>query len=210
MPKPVARPRYNRPENKKWESNKYAPQRKFCAFCADKVAVVDYKDAAKLRRYISDRGKIEPRRRTGRPDTDALRQRRHRPPLTRFRARPAGGQRFHDVRNLEAPFRPARLLSGGLRRDFGPFRLGGPPVLLRSLAAENPGVGFGGADENLQFTLHLEPEKPPGESNRIGFGLPACLEMDAPQAVPQGREMPAGIALRWINERAGKRSGGEK
>lgn len=44
---------------------KYIPKRKVCAFCVDKVDVIEYKDAAKLRRYISDRGKIEPRRRTG-------------------------------------------------------------------------------------------------------------------------------------------------
>ena len=31
----------------------------------DKVEVIDYKESVKLRRYISDRGKIEPRRRTG-------------------------------------------------------------------------------------------------------------------------------------------------
>lgn len=31
----------------------------------EKAKEIDYKDAAKLRRYISDRGKIEPRRKTG-------------------------------------------------------------------------------------------------------------------------------------------------
>jgi len=44
---------------------KYAPKRKVCAFCVDNVNMIDYKDPAKLRRYISDRGKIEPRRKTG-------------------------------------------------------------------------------------------------------------------------------------------------
>jgi small subunit ribosomal protein S18 len=41
------------------------PRRKVCSFCADKVVVIDYKDAGRLRRYISERGKIEPRRKTG-------------------------------------------------------------------------------------------------------------------------------------------------
>ena len=41
------------------------PRRKVCSFCTDKVEVIDYKDPVKLRQYISDRGKIEPRRRTG-------------------------------------------------------------------------------------------------------------------------------------------------
>lgn len=41
------------------------PRRKVCAFCADKNAQIDYKDVARLRRFVSDRGKIEPRRKTG-------------------------------------------------------------------------------------------------------------------------------------------------
>ncbi len=40
-------------------------RRKVCAFCVDKVEAVDYKDVAKLRRYLSERGKIVPRRVTG-------------------------------------------------------------------------------------------------------------------------------------------------
>ena len=40
-------------------------RRKVCAFCVDKVECIDYKDAAKLRRYISERAKILPRRTTG-------------------------------------------------------------------------------------------------------------------------------------------------
>lgn len=41
------------------------PRRKPCSFCIDKVDVIDYKDAYKLRRFISDRGKILPRRISG-------------------------------------------------------------------------------------------------------------------------------------------------
>lgn len=40
-------------------------RRKVCAFCVEKVDTIDYKDAAKLRRYTSDRAKILPRRVTG-------------------------------------------------------------------------------------------------------------------------------------------------
>ena len=40
-------------------------RRKVCQFCADKVEHIDYKDAAKLRKFISERGKILPRRMTG-------------------------------------------------------------------------------------------------------------------------------------------------
>ena len=40
-------------------------RRKVCAFCVDKVENIDYKDIARLRRYLSERGKILPRRVTG-------------------------------------------------------------------------------------------------------------------------------------------------
>ena len=40
-------------------------RRKVCAFCADKVETIDYKDVARLRRYLSERAKIVPRRVTG-------------------------------------------------------------------------------------------------------------------------------------------------
>ena len=41
------------------------PKRKVCSFCADKIEHIDYKDVAKLKKYISERGKILPRRITG-------------------------------------------------------------------------------------------------------------------------------------------------
>ncbi len=40
-------------------------RRKVCGFCMDNVQSIDYKDAARLRRFLSERGKIEPRRKTG-------------------------------------------------------------------------------------------------------------------------------------------------
>jgi small subunit ribosomal protein S18 len=40
-------------------------RKKVCVFCADKNNIIDYKDVNKLRRYISERGKILPRRITG-------------------------------------------------------------------------------------------------------------------------------------------------
>ena len=39
--------------------------RKVCAFCADKIDQVDYKDIARLRKCVSERSKIRPRRSTG-------------------------------------------------------------------------------------------------------------------------------------------------
>jgi small subunit ribosomal protein S18 len=40
-------------------------RRKVCAFCADKTPGIDYKEVSRLRRYLSERAKIEPRRKTG-------------------------------------------------------------------------------------------------------------------------------------------------
>ena len=47
-------------------------RRKVCQFCVDKMTHVDYKDTARLRKYLSERGKILPRRTTG---TCAMHQR---------------------------------------------------------------------------------------------------------------------------------------
>ena len=44
---------------------RYAPKRRRCSFCDNKIDTIDYKDPSKLHRFISDRGKIEPRRKTG-------------------------------------------------------------------------------------------------------------------------------------------------
>ena len=40
-------------------------RRKVCSFCVDKVEHIDYKDINRLRRYVSERGKILPRRMSG-------------------------------------------------------------------------------------------------------------------------------------------------
>jgi len=59
------------------------PKKKVCAFCVDKVAEIDYKDVAKLRRFVSERAKILPRRISGncakhqRQLTTAIKRARH-------------------------------------------------------------------------------------------------------------------------------------
>ena len=53
-------------------NNRGRKRRKVCNFCVDKIQQIDYKDTGKLRRYVSERGKILPRRTTG---TCAMHQR---------------------------------------------------------------------------------------------------------------------------------------
>lgn len=44
---------------------RYYARRKICTFCVDKVKYIDYKDVPRLRRFLSDRHKMEARRKTG-------------------------------------------------------------------------------------------------------------------------------------------------
>lgn len=41
------------------------PKKKICSFCSEKAKAIDYKDVRKLSKYITERGKILPRRVTG-------------------------------------------------------------------------------------------------------------------------------------------------
>ena len=40
-------------------------KKRVCTFCVDKITTVDYKEVGKLRKFVSERGKILPRRVTG-------------------------------------------------------------------------------------------------------------------------------------------------
>jgi small subunit ribosomal protein S18 len=50
---------------KKGGSRMRRARKKVCAFCSDKATHIDYKDVMKLRKYVSERGKILPRRISG-------------------------------------------------------------------------------------------------------------------------------------------------
>ncbi len=59
------------------------PRKRVCAFCVDKVTHIDHKEVFKLRKYITERGKILPRRISGncakhqRQVTIAIKRARH-------------------------------------------------------------------------------------------------------------------------------------
>lgn len=79
--------RNDRPERRERSNDRRGGQRrgrrKVCAFCVDKADHIDYKDISKLRRFMTDRAKIMPRRMTGtcahhqRMLTGAIKRARH-------------------------------------------------------------------------------------------------------------------------------------
>ncbi len=65
----MAEDRYNRntgaQSGQGGQERRFFSRPKFCQFCSDKELVIDYKKVDLLRRYITDDGKIRPRRQTG-------------------------------------------------------------------------------------------------------------------------------------------------
>ncbi|MHC1784521.1 MAG: 30S ribosomal protein S18 [Anaerolineaceae bacterium] len=55
----------NMVENEQPYGRRYAPRPKICQFCADKNIKIDYKAGDMLRRFVTEEGKIRPRRQTG-------------------------------------------------------------------------------------------------------------------------------------------------
>jgi small subunit ribosomal protein S18 len=53
------------PAKKRAQKKERRPKRKICNFCADKISEINYKDVTRLRKFISERGKILPRRISG-------------------------------------------------------------------------------------------------------------------------------------------------
>lgn len=59
------------------------PRKRVCSFCIDKIESIDYKEGGKLRKYVTERGKILPRRISGncakhqRQLTTAIKRARH-------------------------------------------------------------------------------------------------------------------------------------
>ena len=52
-------------KNSKNDKSFRRPRKKVCSFCMEKIDEIDYKDVDKLKKYVSDKGKILPRRATG-------------------------------------------------------------------------------------------------------------------------------------------------
>jgi small subunit ribosomal protein S18 len=115
------------------------PRRKVCVFCVDKVTDIDYKDVNRLRRFVSDRGKIEPRRKSGtcakhqRILATAIKRARHLAllPFTAEHVRELGGS-FGPIR----PERRDRFGDrGGFRGDREGGQFGQPPAATSAAPA---------------------------------------------------------------------------
>ena len=127
---PTAGPRRDGPRG----GRDFRTRRKVCIFCVEKTKEIDCKDTARLRRFLSDRGKIEPRRKTG---TCAKHQRRLSTALKRARYMALLPFTGEHIRNIER--------AGGGDPARGPQ----PPPVTREatpvpVAAGAPGGGPGG------------------------------------------------------------------
>lgn len=99
------------------------PRRRVCTFCVEKVQRIDYKDVGRIRRYISERGKIDPRRKSG---TCAKHQRMLTAALKRARFMALLPYTSDHVRSLMSP--QARAMAGGPpppKPERPPFRPAG-------------------------------------------------------------------------------------
>ena len=101
------------------------PRRKVCSFCVDKVKKIDFKDIGRIRRYVSERGKIDPRRKSG---NCAKHQRMLTTALKRARLMAMLPYTADHVRAQMSP--QARAMAGGPpapRPERPPFRPAGAP-----------------------------------------------------------------------------------
>ena len=55
----------NEQEHRGGNSRRFVPRLKVCQFCSDKTTEIDYKNVDLLRRFVTEEGKIRPRRQTG-------------------------------------------------------------------------------------------------------------------------------------------------
>ena len=119
------------------------PRRKVCSFCVDKVKKIDFKDIGRIRRYVSERGKIDPRRKSGncakhqRMLTTALKRARHMAMLP------------YTADHVRAQMSPqARAMAGGPpppRPERPPYRPAGAPFTPRPPMQPGPGPAPQGA-----------------------------------------------------------------
>jgi small subunit ribosomal protein S18 len=167
----------------------FRARRKVCIFCVEKAREIDYKDTARLRRFLSERGKIDPRRKTG---TCAKHQRRLSTALKRARYMALLPYTGEHIRNVER--------AGGGDPSRGPLpppvTREAPPVPVGAGApAGAPAGGPGGAAAQAQTPPPDAPEGAPPPAPAEGApaeGAPAAPPAPAPApATPATPAEPA-------------------
>ena len=158
-------------------------RRKVCAFCVDKVECIDYKDAAKLRRYTSERGKILPRRTTG---TCAMHQRQLTEAIKRARA---SADRGHQARPSGRPAAlrhrlicaaDSSLISNGSPLCGLPFFTGCAPPLFP--ACQKPARKFRAGFQHVEKLVQNQIRLRQGGGAR-GGSRPPRMGSNAPEAL---------------------------
>lgn len=160
----------------------FPPRRRVCAFCVEKVRHIDYKDIPRLRRYISDRAKIDPRRRTG---TCAKHQRILATAIKRARhlaLLPFTGRHMRETGWTHRPERPP-YRSGPPRGAPPPPRP--EPVAATPADAAAPAVAAAAATETPAPAATAEAAPPPQAE------APPAPEAAAPAAEPEQPAAPA-------------------
>ena len=152
----------------------FRARRKVCVFCVEKIKEIDFKDTARLRRFISDRGKIEPRRKTG---TCAKHQRRLSVALKRARFMALLPYTGEHIRSLEPV--------GGGGRDYDRRDVGRPDRLV---STDGPQASAAAAEEPQASVAPAEG----------GAGAPpeaaAATPEEQPAPAEQSTETPAADA----------------
>jgi small subunit ribosomal protein S18 len=158
------------------------PRRKVCSFCVDKVQKIDYKDVGRIRRYISERGKIDPRRKSG---SCAKHQRMLTTALKRARFMALLPYTAEHVRGLMSP--QARAMAGG------------PPPPKPERGPWRPAGDFRPAGE-FRPTGDFRPAAPRPFSPAPGAPAPAPQSAPQPAAAQSPTTQPAAAPRRAEGE----------
>jgi small subunit ribosomal protein S18 len=173
---------------------KYTPRRKVCQFCVDKISHIDYKDLMRLRRFLSDRAKIEPRRKTG---TCAKHQRRLSMALKRARMIALLPFTGEHLRQMGGMIQPVPGMPSVPDRPYPPrdsFGPGGsqPGGMRPPERQDGPPPADGQTAPAPTATAEAAPAAPAAEPAAPAEAAPAAPVEAAPAEAASAEPEPAG------------------
>jgi len=193
------KPRVRRPGGRR-----FFPRKKVCQFCVDKVQHIDYKDVPRIRRFVSEWGKIESRRKTG---TCSPHQRML--SLAIKRARFLAFLPYTGAHSQIEMYRPEPR--GDRRPRFqdrnapGSSDRGAPPAYVAP--SREPALVGGGAESSAAQAPQSAPaeEVPAAEAPRAEAPPAEAPAAEAPQAeAPSAPEVPQPVAAEAAVEESEK------